>query len=60
MPALSEMPLPYDSVFYVDWATSFVRAVEDNVRGAQGLMTDVASNERLGKVLGTLKAAAVD
>ncbi|WP_428671925.1 virulence factor SrfC family protein [Reyranella sp.] len=58
MPVLSEVPLPYDSVFYVDWATSFVRAVEDNVRGAQGLMIDVASNERLGKVLGTLRSAA--
>jgi hypothetical protein len=58
MPSLSETALAYDSAFYIDWATSFVRAVEDNVRSAKGALTDGESNERLGKVLSTLRLAA--
>lgn len=57
-PALSETPLPYDQTFYVDWAVSFVRLVEDNVRGAGGALIDVAANARLGALVGGLRKAA--
>jgi hypothetical protein len=59
MPPLSETPIAYDSVYYVDWATGFVRAVEDNVRAASGVAgSNTQSNEWLGKVLGTLRTAS--
>lgn len=58
MPVLSEAPLAYDSNFYIDWATSFVRAVEDNVRGATGSLANTDANERLGTVLATLRSAS--
>ena len=57
-PPLTEVPSAYDATFYVDWASSFVRLVEDNVRARDegGGAIDVAANERLGKVLGTLRS----
>jgi hypothetical protein len=56
MPALSETPLPYDANFYLDWATAFVRLVEDNVRDSGGAMVDIAANAKLGQMLGGLQA----
>ena len=58
LPALSEVPLPYDAAFYVDWAVAFVRTVEDNVRSAGGSTVDVASNAKLGSLLNGLRAIA--
>jgi hypothetical protein len=58
MPALSETPLPYDANFYLDWATAFLRLVEDNVRDTGGAMVDIKANERLGQLLAGLRAAA--
>ncbi|MGE0747065.1 MAG: virulence factor SrfC family protein [Rhodospirillales bacterium] len=58
MPALSEAPVAYDAAFYLDWATAFVRLVEDNVRATGGVTVDIAANARLGKLLGDLRGAA--
>jgi hypothetical protein len=56
-PPLGETPAAYDSNFYIDWASSFVRLVEDNVRGADGRQADNPANKRLGEILGALRTA---
>jgi hypothetical protein len=56
LPTLSETPLAYDATFYLDWATAFVRLVEDNVRQSGGATVDIAANARLGKMLAGLRA----
>ena len=55
LPALSETPLAYDATFYLDWATAFVRLVEDNVRETGGATVDIAANARLGRMLAGLR-----
>lgn len=57
-PPLAETPAAYDSNFYIDWASSFVRLVEDNVRGADGRQADNAANKRLGEILGALRTGS--
>ncbi len=57
-PELAEVPLPYESTFYIDWASSFVKLVEDNVRGRRVDDTGSMANARLGAVLTTLSTAA--
>ena len=44
--------------YYLDWATAFVRIVEDNVRDTGGGTVDIAANARLGRILATLRGAA--
>lgn len=58
IPVLSETPLAYDAAFYVDWAVSFVRLVEDNVRDTGGVTVDIATNARLGSLLQGLRSLA--
>jgi len=57
-PPLTETPSAYDAIFYLDWATAFVRIVEDNVRDTGGGTVDIAANARLGRILVTLRGAA--
>ena len=57
-PPLAETPAAYDSNFYIDWASSFVHLVEDNVRAADGRQADNAANKRLGEILGALRTGS--
>jgi len=57
-PPLAETPSAYDSNFYIDWASSFVRLVEDNVQGADGSRADSPLNKRLRSILTALRAKA--
>lgn len=57
-PPLAETPSAYDSNFYIDWASSFVRLVEDNVQGTDGSRADSAANRRLRAILAALHANA--
>ena len=57
-PPLTETPSAYDATYYLDWATAFVRIVEDNVRDTGGGAVDIAANARLGRILATLRGAA--
>jgi hypothetical protein len=58
LPALSETPLAYDAAYYLDWATAFVRLVEDNVRESGGATVDIAANARLGQMLARLRSGS--
>jgi hypothetical protein len=58
IPPLAETPLAYDATFYLDWATAFVRLVEDNVRDQGGAAVDIAANAKLGQLLAGLRQAA--
>ena len=55
-PDLGERAQPFERDFYLDWAVSYRRLVEDNARAASGLVGDVALNEKLGRVLAGLAA----
>ncbi|MFM8680190.1 MAG: virulence factor SrfC family protein [Alphaproteobacteria bacterium] len=57
-PPLAETPSAYDATYYLDWATAFVRVVEDNVRDTGGGAVDIEGNARLGRILATLRGAA--
>lgn len=55
-PDLGERAQPFERDFYVDWAVSYRRLVEDNARAASGLVGNVALNEKLGRILAGLAA----
>jgi hypothetical protein len=54
-PDLGERAQPFERDFYVDWAVSYRRLVEENARAASGLVGDVALNEKLGRILAALR-----
>jgi hypothetical protein len=53
-PDLGERAQPFERDFYVDWAVSYRRLVEENARVASGLVGDIALNEKLGQILRAL------
>jgi hypothetical protein len=55
-PQLGEEAAAYDQAFYVDWITSYIRLVEDNVRFRDGSSVDVVANARLGGLIEKLAA----
>ncbi|UPY38940.1 virulence factor SrfC family protein [Sediminicoccus sp. KRV36] len=54
-PDLAERAQPFERDFYVDWAVSYRRLVEENARVASGMVGDVALNEKLGRILAALR-----
>ncbi len=53
-PDLGERAQPFERDFYLDWAVSYRRLVEENARMASGLVGDVALNEKLGRIMAAL------
>lgn len=57
-PALADEPLPFEMDYAVDWLIAFRTLVRDNVAYRAGAEIDLASNARLGAVLGQLGGGA--
>jgi|YNPMSStandDraft_1061717.scaffolds.fasta_scaffold00243_12 hypothetical protein len=58
IPALGPTPLPFEATFTVDWITAFAKLIDLNVDHAFGGQVNAEANARLGRILGTLRAAA--
>jgi len=58
LPALGELPRPFERDFAVDWITAFARLIDLNVDHAFGGRIDSAANAALGRILAVLREAA--
>jgi len=58
LPALGELPRPFEREYAVDWITAFARLVDLNVDHAFGGRIDSEANAALGRILDVLRQAA--